>query len=147
MRQIAHALNSALRAPIVALGALALVACGSASAAVIPAEFQGNWHEGGDAIPVCTPGDVGIVQVAAGEFTYPMAGNTVLAVEPVDLNVIRVTFRHQGFGDGATEAPRTVTEKWTLSHDEEYLLIEGGKGGPVNGVADLFRCVKAASAN
>lgn len=145
MRKIVNVLNSAARKPIVALAGMALVACSPALAAAIPADFQGNWHEGNDGVPACTPGDDGIVQVAAGEFTYPMAGNTVLAVEPVKLNVIRVTFRHQGAGDDAA-APRTVTEQWTLSHDEEYLLIEGEKGGPVNGVADLFRCVKAGSA-
>lgn len=153
MRSTVNVQTSAARKSIFVLGTLALMACSgnsaasTASTAVIPADFQGNWYEGDDGAPACLPGDNGIVQVEAGEFTYPMAGNTVVAVEPVKLNVIRVTFRQQGVGDGTSaSAPRTVTEQWTLSHDEEYLLIENENGSPANGVADLFRCKKAAAA-
>lgn len=154
MLPIANIQNSATGKLILAIGVLAAMACSPAVAAssarttVIPVEFQGNWYEGGDGVPACTPDDNSIMQVTADEFSYPLSGNTVLAVKPVELNVIHVTFRHQEVGDvGAIGRPRKVTEQWTLSHDEEHLLIERKNGAPVNGIADLFRCKQAGSTN
>lgn len=134
------------------VGSVALIASGqsvaarSLSSAQIPADFRGNWYEADGEPPVCSPDDNGLVQVEAREFSYPMSVNSIISVEPLELNVIRVTYQHQGVGDGDTAPrPRTVTERWTLSHDESSLLIESDKGRLANGVADLVRCMPPVS--
>ena len=128
---------------LAAISAAALSASGASAqlakpSKTVPTELRGNWHEADNyEAPICSDDDLGLLQIEADAFTYPLEYGRVTRVSEVEPNRWRVDFTETALSDDPRAKFRPVKKvhHWTLSHDAEHLAVNTG-----DAVYDLFRC-------
>lgn len=128
---------------IAAISAAALSATGANAqlakpSKTVPTELRGNWHEADNyEAPICSDDDLGLLQIEAKDFTYPLEFGRVTRVTEVEMNRYRVDFMETALSDDPRQKYRAVKKvhHWTLRHDAEHLAVNTG-----DAVYDLFRC-------
>ena len=128
---------------LAAISAAALSATGASAqlakpSQTVPTELRGNWHEADNyEAPICNDDDLGLLQIADKDFTYPLEFGRVTRVTEVEMNRYRVDFMETALSDDPRNKfrPQKKVHHWTLSHDAEHLAVNTG-----DAVYDLFRC-------